>query len=242
MVIYERRFYRESMKVPDLVSFVVQVKESDLFILADKDLSVKALSRLKKERENLEAFIRYNPLFQRSLVPVEVPSFAPRICRFMAEAAQKAGVGPMAAVAGAVNEMVAETLLDETQELIIENGGDLLVVSQKERMVAIYAGEDSPFSFRVGIRLRRGKMWGVATSSGKVGPSLSFGEADAVVVVSPSSALSDAWATSLANRVEKREDVEKVLKFAHGIPGITGVVIIMEDFLGVEGDIILEHL
>ncbi|MGQ9473462.1 MAG: hypothetical protein ACUVRN_05370, partial [Candidatus Caldatribacteriaceae bacterium] len=90
--------------------------------------------------------------------------------------------------------------------------------------------------------LQGGKMWGVATSSGKVGPSLSFGKADAVVVVSPSSALSDAWATSLANRVRKREDVEKTLRFAKGIPDISGVVVMMEDFLGVEGDIILERL
>lgn len=242
MVLYEKRFYRESMKAPDLVSFVVQVKESDLFIMAEKDLSAKALSRLKKERENLEAFIRYSPSFHKSLVPIEVPSFAPRICRLMAEAAQKAGVGPMAAVAGAVNEMVAEALLDETQELIIENGGDLLVISKKERVAAIYAGEDSPFSFKVGIRLQGGKRWGVATSSGKVGPSLSFGRADAVVVVSQSSALSDAWATSLANRVRKKEDVEKTLRFAKDVVDISGVVVIMGDFLGVEGDIILEHL
>lgn len=239
---YEHRFYRERMRAPDLVSFTVQIEESDLFILAEKDLAERAWQRLHRERENLKAYIRYDPRFGKVLTPLEVPPFAPRICRLMAECARDAQVGPMAAVAGAINEMVAEELLGETHELIIENGGDILVASRKERTVAIYAGEESPFSFRVGLELPGEATWGVATSSGKVGPSLSFGRADAVVVVSRSAALSDAWATSLANRVKEKEDVEKVLRFARDIPGIEGVVVIMEDALGVEGRIRLTNL
>ena len=82
----------------------------------------------------------------------------------------------------------------------------------------------------------------MATSSGKVGPSLSFGRADAVVAVAKSSALADAWATSLANRVKRREDVEPVLQFARRITSLEGVVVIFEDVLGVEGKIELEKL
>lgn len=241
-MVYDHRFYRAQMKAPDLVSFTVKIEESDLFILTEKDLTERAFQRLYRERENLKAYIRYDPLFQKSLVPVRVPPFAPPICRLMADCAEKARVGPMAAVAGAVNEMVAEELLSEVQELIIENGGDLLVASQKERVVAIYAGEESPFSFRIGLVLKGGTIWGVATSSGKVGPSLSFGRADAVVVVSHSAALSDAWATSLANRVRTKSDVEKVLQVAQNISGIEGVVVVMEDILGVEGNLCLEKL
>ncbi|MCX7731099.1 MAG: UPF0280 family protein, partial [Candidatus Caldatribacterium sp.] len=166
---------------------------------------------------------------------------APPICRLMGWAAQEAGVGPMAAVAGAINEAIAQELLPLSPELIIENGGDVLVASSKERVVAIYAGEDSPLSFRVGLRLPGG-MWGVATSSGKVGPSLSFGCADAVVVVAKSAALADAWATNLANRVRTRDDVAPVLRFARRIPSLEGVVIVFEDLLGVEGKIHLEKL
>lgn len=239
---YAERWYRRYMRADDLVSFSVRVKESDLFILAEKDLKERAEARLVKERRNLEAYIRYDPRFAVSLVPVSVPSFAPPICQRMSWAAREAQVGPMAAVAGAINEAVAEELLPLSSELIIENGGDILVVSSRERVVAIYAGEDSPFSFRVGIRLPGGKVWGVATSSGKVGPSLSFGCADAVVVVSSSAALADAWATSLANRVRRREDVASVLRFARRIPSLEGVVVIFEDLLGVEGKIELEKL
>lgn len=239
---YVERWYRRYMRAGDLVSFSVKVKESDLVIFAEKDLKAQAEARLLKERANLEAYIRYHPRFAMSLVPLTVPSFAPPICRRMSWAAQEAGVGPMAAVAGAINEALAEELLPLSSELIIENGGDLLVASSRERTVAIYAGEDSPFSFRVGIRLPGGAIWGVATSSGKVGPSLSFGRADAVVVVAASSALADAWATSLANRVRERRDVHEVLRLARRIPSLEGVVVVFEDLLGVEGKITLEKL
>lgn len=239
---YVERWYRKYMQAGDLVSFSVKVKESDLFIFAEKDLKKEAEARLLQERRNLEAYIRYDPRFAESLTPIPVPSFAPRICRRMGWAAQEAGVGPMAAVAGAINEAIAEELLPFSPELIIENGGDLLVTSSRDRLVAVYAGEDSPFSFRIGIRLRGGSTWGVATSSGKVGPSLSFGHADAVVVVAKSAALADAWATSLANRVRKREDVASVLRLARRIPSLEGVVVVFEDLLGVEGNIELEKL
>ncbi|MEN3202389.1 MAG: UPF0280 family protein [Atribacterota bacterium] len=239
---YVERWYRRYMQADGLVSFSVKVRESDLYIFAEKDLKEQAEARLIRERKNLEAYIRYDPRFLVSLAPIVLSPFAPPICRRMSWAAQEAGVGPMAAVAGAINEAVAEELLPLSSELIIENGGDLLVASSQERVVAIYAGEESPFSFKVGIKLPGGKIWGVATSSGKVGPSLSFGRADAVVVVATSAALADAWATSLANRVRTRSDVTSALRLARRISSLQGVVVVFEDLLGVEGNIQLEKL
>jgi len=239
---YVERWYRGYTKAPDLVPFSVQIKESDLLIWAEKNLQDLAYKRLEKERSNLEAYLRYDPDFLHSLAPVAASPFAPPLCQMMAKAAEKAGVGPMASVAGAINEMVGEELRQESEEIIIENGGDLLVFSREARVVAVYAGEDSPFSFRIGIKLPPGKKWGVATSSGIVGHSLSFGKADAVVVVAESSAVADAWATSLANRVQEKEDIKKVLKFSQQITDIQGTLIILGEFLGVEGNIQIERL
>lgn len=242
MTRYVERWYRGYTKAPDLVPFSVQIKESDLLIWAEKNLQDLAYKRLEKERNNLEAYLRYDPDFLHSLAPVSASPFAPPLCQMMAKAAEKAGVGPMASVAGAINEMVGEELRQESEEIIIENGGDLLVFSREARVVAVYAGEDSPFSFRIGIKLPPGKKWGVATSSGIVGHSLSFGKADAVVVVAESSAVADAWATSLANRVQEKEDIKKVLKFSQQITDIQGTLIILGEFLGVEGNIQIERL
>ena len=60
----------------------------------------------------------------------------------MALAGQAAGVGPMAAVAGAVCEAVAAGVGDGVRELILENGGDLYVASARERIIGIFAGKD----------------------------------------------------------------------------------------------------
>ena len=63
-----------------------------------------------------------------------------------------------------------------------------------------------------------------------------------MVVVAESSAVADAWATSLANRVQEKEDIKKVLKFSQQITDIQGTLIILGEFLGVEGNIQIERL
>jgi ApbE superfamily uncharacterized protein (UPF0280 family) len=78
---------------------------------------------------------------------------------------------------------------------------------------------------------------GVCTSSGTVGHSLSFGKADAVVVVAPSAALADAAATAIGNIVKEIEDIPRGIEFAQKVDGLRGVVIIKDDKMGVWGRI-----
>ncbi len=123
----------------------------------------------------------------------------------MAAAAQTAGVGPMAAVAGAIAECVGRELLEFSPEVIVENGGDIFLKVSHRRTVGIFAG-DSPLTGRIGIQIEaRDTPLGVCTSSGTVGHSLSFGRADAVVVLAPAAALADAAATAIGNRVSRKE-------------------------------------
>src|SRR5512136_432381 len=97
---YEPRFYRDWSKDKDLISFTVAVKESDLFVRATRNLSRKALRVLLRCRASLEEYIERQPEFRTSLQPLAVGQDAPLIVGSMADAAQKVGVGPMAAVAG----------------------------------------------------------------------------------------------------------------------------------------------
>ena len=111
-------------------------------------------------------------------------------------AAQAAGVGPMAAVAGALAEQVGQRLLKSTSEVIIENGGDIFIGARQILTVGVYAG-GSPLSLKLGLRIDPAKgIRGICTSSGTVGHSLSFGKADAVCVLSDSCALADAGRNS----------------------------------------------
>lgn len=230
------RFYRSRLRSSHWVSFTVQVKETDLWVRAKEDLSQKVYDRVYHHRYGLETYLEQRPAFREALIPVPSDPAAPRVVKAMIRAAQAAGVGPMAAVAGAIAEMVGLDLLDEAGEIIIENGGDLFVAASEPVTVGIYAGA-SPLSGKVGICLPpSSNPRGICTSSGTVGHSLSFGRADAVTVLSPSAALSDAAATGAGNRVRNKKDIPSTLEWLQSIPEVQGAVIILGDRLGVWGD------
>jgi ApbE superfamily uncharacterized protein (UPF0280 family) len=234
---YQPRTYRHWVRGNDLVSFEVMVKETDLYIRARSDLKSKASELVRKYRSMLEEYIEGHPLFLTSLEPLAVEKDAPPLVTEMAEAAKKAGVGPMAAVAGAIAEAVGRELLAFSPEVIVENGGDIYLKSLTRRRIGIYAGK-SPLTGRVGLEIEGEETpLGVCTSSGTVGHSLSFGRADAVVVLSSSTALADAAATAIGNRILKASDIPGGIDFARSIGGLKGVVIIQGEQVGVWGEI-----
>jgi len=234
---YQPRTYRHWVKDKDLVAFNVTVKETDLYIRARSDLKSKAHELVVKYRRMLEEYIERHPSFITSLEPVAVASDAPPLVTEMAEAAQKAGVGPMATVAGAIAESVGSELLAFSPEVIVENGGDIYLKSLSKRLIGIYAGK-SPLTGRVGLEIEgKDTPLGVCTSSGTVGHSLSYGQADAVIVLSPSTVLADAAATAIGNRIHQPKDIPGGIEFARSIKGLNGVVIIQGEQVGVWGEV-----
>ncbi len=163
------------VKTDDLLKFEVMVKETDLLVRAKKDLSRETREAVLTYRHQIEAYIAAHPEFARSLVPLDEDPYAPRIVQEMIQSSRCASVGPMAAVAGAVAEFVSKDLLELSEEVIVENGGDIYMATSRERTIGIYAGE-SPLSLKVGILVQaEDSPLGICTSSGTVGPSLSFG-------------------------------------------------------------------
>lgn len=234
---YEKRFYRESFKGENLVFFDVCLYETDLYIGACSNLYDAALKSAEFYRMQLEEYIKVNPEFLTSLVPIKAESNAPQIIQHMCNAAEKAGVGPMAAVAGAISELTGLDLLRYSDEVIVENGGDIFMSFKSTRRVGIYAG-NSPLSNKLALELTPDKSpLGICTSSGTVGHSLSFGNADAALIISKDTFLADAVATATGNIVKSADDIEKALDFAAGIDGIEGALIIIGDKLGAWGDI-----
>jgi len=244
---YKERLYRKLQAQRDLVSSFVQIKETDLHIQADRDVTKRAGELVLQYRLQLEDYIAKHPEFCVSLKPLPLDHLAPPVVREMLEAAQAADVGPMAAVAGAIAALVGTKLMREgVEEIIVENGGDIFLQRQKECTIAIFAGQ-SILSNKVGVHLPADKMpCGICTSSGTVGHSLSLGAADSVTVVADSTALADAAATRLGNEVrrakEGKDSINQALAKAKGIPDIRGVVIICDNVLGVMGDIELVKL
>ncbi len=236
---YQERDYR-SRHNAGLIATVVKMAETDLHILATQPVSDQALVAVARVRTEIEAYIRQYPLFLTSLVPLVLDSSAPLPVQAMLEAALVAGVGPMAAVAGVIAEEVGRTLLKQgVEEVIVENGGDLFVARQQASIVAIHAGA-SRLSGKLGISLRPEQMpCGLCCSSGTVGHSLSFGQADAAAILAPSAALADAAATCIGNAVKSRDSksVNRAVALAKSIKGVTGAVVIAGDHLGAWGDL-----
>lgn len=233
----EPRLYRERMAPRGLVRSSVTLRESDLAIFAQRDVRVLAAQRLQYHRGQLEAYIRRDPRFACALSPVLPFPGLPQIAQDMIAAGEAAGVGPMAAVAGAIAQAVGRDLLAVSEEVIVENGGDVFLAGRSARTVAIWAG-NSPYSWRIGVVIGPGDSpAGVSTSSGTLGHSLSFGVADAAVAVAGDAALADAAATALGNAVRAAADIPAALELARAIKGLRGCVLIAGDQLGAWGDV-----
>jgi ApbE superfamily uncharacterized protein (UPF0280 family) len=232
----EPRTYRSLVRTR-LTAYTVTVKETDLHVQTEGDLSAAARELVLEERGYLEAYIREQPGFVPALTPWSVRGPAPEIVREMAEAGAAAGVGPMAAVAGAIAGRVGRGLLGRSHEVIVENGGDVFLRTAGPATVAVFAGR-SALSLRVGVRVDGGgEPIAVCTSSGSVGHSLSFGRADAACVVARSCALADAAATALGNRIRTADDLTAAIAFGRTIPGVLGLLAVIGERMAAWGEL-----
>jgi ApbE superfamily uncharacterized protein (UPF0280 family) len=232
---FEPRTYRRRVEPAGLVTFQVMLRETDLQIAAERDLTREATALVEGARAELDGYISHHRRFVESFVPFEVDEDAPAIVRAMAAAASVADVGPMAAVAGAFAEHVARGLVAHSAEVIVENGGDVYMTGATERVVALHAGP-SPLSGRVGIVVDAAMMpVAVCTSSASVGPSVSLGSADAACVIARDGALADAVASALGNRVHSAQDVQRAIDAVKGLDGVLGLVVVAGETLGAWG-------
>jgi uncharacterized protein len=238
----EQRTYRNQFSQQRFQSFVVNYKETDLWIGVDPDSfreEMRDVARVKviALRTEIEAYLMTDPVFGKTYEPHVVKPNAPEIVRVMAEAGQRANVGPMAAVAGAFSEAIGQHLMQQfsIQEIVVENGGDIFLKIIRNLLMSVYAG-NSPLSEKIGIEIQAAESpLGVCTSAGTVGPSVSFGKADAAMVICNNTALADAFATGFGNLVETPEDVQKVIDQTAQFPEILSAVIICRDKIGIRG-------
>ena len=238
-----RAYRRGLVPRPGETAFQVVVAQTDLFVVADRPIAREIGDFASALRAQLTTFILLHPDFRDSLTPVVVSDDAPTIARDMAEAAARFGVGPMAAVAGAVSQAVADRFADQCVQLLIENGGDIFMRSTVERTVALLARPAS--GARLGLTFPPEKLpAAVCASSATVGHSLSLGQAEIVTVVADRGAVADAAATALGNLLVTRADLEGVLAAAEGLRhrGVRGAFVQIGEMVGLVGDIDLVAL
>lgn len=239
---YRARTYRQRTSARGLVSFRVAIKETDLWVSADRSLEKETTDLILRYRHQLEAYINGHPGFMTTLQPYPEDPYAAPMVREMISITRKIGVGPMASVAGAIAQFVGRDLLEFTDQVIVENGGDIFLKLGREVNVALFAG-DSSLSEKIGLKIPVSRMpMGVCSSSGTVGHSLSMGGADVVCLLSPSAVLADGAATALCNRVRSKKDLERLAEWAGRIEGILGGVAVLGNSMATWGDVELVAL
>jgi ApbE superfamily uncharacterized protein (UPF0280 family) len=219
----------------DMIHHHFELRETITTILADESSHVDAaVEGIIHARQAVERCIAGDPFFGATFEPYTPESEDPVVLR-MVSAAMKAGVGPMAAVAGAIAWSGAEAMQEEGAGIgVVDNGGDIALFSDRELLIGVHAG-NSPISDRVAFAVPpTSEILGICTSSGTVGPSISFGIADAVTVFSHDVALSDAWATAICNKI--RPDDTSVLMRINPVE-VTGVFSVIGEWTNSYGQL-----
>lgn len=216
-----------------------QLKETIVTIAADDPAHIEAAKEaIRIHRAALETYIISDPYFQITLEPYECPKNAPEVVRRMAKAGHTMGIGPMSAVAGTISALAVEAMVKAgAKYAIVDNGGDIALINDRPVVVGIYAGQ-SPIKNLGLIFEPRDSITGICTSAGTVGPSISFGMADAAAIFSDDVSLADAAATALGNEVEiGKESVEASFKVVKDVPGIKGALVIQGEYIGMWGKV-----
>jgi len=239
---YKDRIYRKHFRTDRWKGFVAKHKDTDVWVGVNKnsfhyDMHKFTMQTIRMLRESMDAYLNTDIQYVRALLPYSAREDAPQILKLMSETSYKTGVGPMSAVAGAVAAHIACELQKkfEIQEIIVENGGDIYVDIVKDIDVSIFAGSSS-LSQKIGLHINaKESPLGICTSSGTVGPSLSFGKADAVMIVCKDALLADSYATVFANQIQKPEDIDNVLKMISNKNDIISAILVKDDKMGITG-------
>ena len=247
------------MKSKSIKTDRIKIKETHLTLKTD--LIEHGLPKfIVKLRLGLINYIRMNPDFLTSYEPVIVESShiessntydsdintaynePPLIVRLMARAGRIADVGPMAAVAGAISEISMGFLVNKgAKYVIIDNGGDVALKTDRDVIFGLYAGESS-LSGELGFKIKyKNTPMGVCTSSGTVGHSISFGRADSVTVFADEASIADALATSIGNNAvgeQNHDAVQNSIEWAEEFKGsMRGVLVVVGESAGTLGKI-----
>jgi Uncharacterized conserved protein len=213
-----------------------EIKETAVTIISDTEYLKEAKDAIFEAREIIEHKIAEDPFFQTTYDPYPVQKNDHELIRMMCNASVLADVGPMAAVAGAVASYAVERMKEKgCKHAIVDNGGDIALLADRDVTIGLFTGDDELKDIALNVR-PADRIRGICSSSGKIGPSVSFGQSNISTVFSNDVILADAAATRLGNLV-KDHDLEEALEIIGNIPGIDGCLVYHNGKLAMFGDV-----
>ncbi len=232
---YEERIYRRYSEPKDLFKTHLIIEESDILVFSSEKIeSFEIEEKVKILRQDIKDYIKKDRKFLTTLSAYNLKEPAPQIIKKMCKVSKILDIGPMACVAGAISEFLGKELLKKNKEAIVENGGDIFLKIAKERKIGIFYGKNDFLKIKL---TTLNTPLGIASSSGKLGYSLSFGNCDLVCVISESAIFSDGAATFLGNLIKTQKDILPALKKIKKYKEIKASIIIFEGKIFVQGDV-----
>jgi len=215
----------------------VQMGETAATMTCSERYVDEIVEAIAKARADVVSYARGRPQFLLSLEPLDADSGAPLIIERMCLAARRAGVGPMAAVAGAIAAAGVEAAKKAgASHCILDNGGDIALMLERPAVIGILDQLDSTLLPAVEIGPTDGMILGLCTSSGIYGHSISFGRAEAATVLAEDPILADALATALGNACKDEDSMTKGLGSISAVEGVRWAMAIIDGRVGTAGE------
>ncbi|MCL5072673.1 MAG: UPF0280 family protein [Actinobacteria bacterium] len=233
----DKDIYRVLVNSKSRFRWKINYKYKNTNIISNVDISSKIPNVLIDFYKVIEEFIKNNPVFAKTFNAFNTDIRFPEIVKKMCRGSVMFNVGPMASIAGAVCEYMAEELSKKNSYLAIENGGDIYIKSQNDVITGLFL-KSKYFRDNLKMKIKKELLpCGIASSSGTLGHSLSLGKSDLIVVVCKSAILADSAATAAGNLIKTKEDIEKTLNYFTNFKEILAMVIIKDDKIGLYGNI-----
>ena len=186
----------------EFVHAKLEIEETAATIAAERHLVGYAVDAIKAARLDIERQIRKDDFFLTTLEPYDPPAGCSKVISRMCEASKPAGVGPMATVAGVIAQEALEAMVSNgCTHGWVDNGGDIALILEEQVTAEVFSEPGSKNAVGLDLDPTKGII-GLCTSSARLGHSISFGDADASVILAKDAVLADALATAVGNRAK----------------------------------------
>ncbi len=215
----------------------VEIEETAATIAGDERYLPAAVEAIKAARLEIERQVRSDGYFLATLEPYTPRLDAWRVVRRMCDATRLAGVGPMAAVAGTIAQEALEAMVREgCTHGWVDNGGDVALILDKPITMEVFSDPCSETALAFELGPTKGII-GICASSGKLGHSISFGNADIAVVIAQDACLADALATAIGNAARDSDSLRTSFEVFRAIDGFIGALVILDGKVAVWGEL-----
>lgn len=230
--IYERKNYRNRIRIDRGMSFVVEVRETSLHVQAQSDLSAKAKDSVFRYRYQIEEYLRQHPAFREAMSPIQIYASAPEIVRYADLSSRTTGVAPMSCMSGAMADFVGRDLSRESPDVVVSSGGDSFIRYSSPLDIYLYA-HGSALHEKIALSLPAFRnIYGISTFVPGKG-------LHAVTVLSRSACWASAHARDIGARLAAGESPSAVLDRAASYECIGGMILVSGGKIVVGGDLML---